>query len=54
MATYHELLRQVRTEIEEVDAARAHELLAGDERPLLVDIREQDEWVEGQIGRAHV
>ena len=55
MATYHELLRQVRTEIEEVDAARAHELLAGDERPLLVDIREQDEWVEGRIpGAVHV
>jgi len=38
-----------------VDAARAHELLAADERPLLVDIREQDEWVEGRIpGAVHV
>jgi len=55
MPSYHELLQQVRAEIEEVDAARAHELLAADERPLLVDIREQDEWVEGRIpGAVHV
>ena len=55
MPSYHELLQQVRAEIEEVDAARAHELLGADERPLLVDIREQDEWVEGRIpGAVHV
>ena len=55
MPSYRELLQQLRAEIEEVDAARAHELLAADERPLLVDIREQDEWVEGRIpGAVHV
>jgi len=45
----------VRAEIDEVDAARARELLAADERPLLVDIRERDEWGEGHIpGAVHV
>ena len=55
MPSYRELLQQVRAEIDEVDAARARELLAADEPPLLVDIREQDEWVEGRIpGAVHV
>ncbi len=55
MPSYRELLQQVRAEIEEVDAARAHELLAADERPLLVDVRERDEWSEGHIpGAVHV
>ena len=55
MPSYRELLQQVRAEIDEVDAARARELLAADEPPLLVDIREQDEWVEGRIpGAMHV
>ena len=55
MPSYRELLQQVRAEIDEVDAARARELLAADERPLLVDIRERDEWGEGHIpGAVHV
>ncbi|HVP74795.1 MAG TPA: molybdopterin-synthase adenylyltransferase MoeB [Gaiellaceae bacterium] len=55
MPTYRELLQQIRAEIDEVDAAGARELLAADERPLLVDIRERDEWSEGHIpGAVHV
>jgi sulfur-carrier protein adenylyltransferase/sulfurtransferase len=55
MPTYRELLQRVRAEIEEVDATRAHELLDGVEPPLLVDVREQDEWSEGHLpGAIHV
>jgi molybdopterin/thiamine biosynthesis adenylyltransferase/rhodanese-related sulfurtransferase len=55
MPSYRELLEQLRAEIEEVDAAGARELLASDEPPLLVDVREQEEWVEGRIpGAVHV
>jgi molybdopterin/thiamine biosynthesis adenylyltransferase/rhodanese-related sulfurtransferase len=49
MPTYRELLAQLRSEIDEVDAVRARELLAADDPPLLVDIREFDEWEEGRI-----
>src|SRR5438034_7469513 len=54
MATYRELLAQVKTEIDEVDARRARELFeTGD--PVIVDVREQDEWDEGHIpGAIHV
>ena len=52
MPTYRELLQQVRSEIEEVDAARAQELLGSS---VLVDVREEDEWSEGHIpGAVHV
>jgi len=55
MTSYRDLLQQVRAEIDEVDVARARDLLAADERPLLVDIRERDEWSEGHIpGAVHV
>ncbi len=55
MPSYRELLQQLRAEIEEVDAAGARELLTSDEPPLLVDIRERDEWTEGRIpGAVHV
>jgi len=51
MATYRELLAQVKSEIDEVDAVRARELIeTGD--PVIVDIREQDEWDEGHIADA--
>jgi sulfur-carrier protein adenylyltransferase/sulfurtransferase len=51
MATYRELLAQVKHEVEEVDAARARELIdSGD--PLVLDVREQDEWDEGHLPRA--
>jgi sulfur-carrier protein adenylyltransferase/sulfurtransferase len=55
MPTYRELLQQVRAEIDEVDAAGARALLDSAEPPLLVDVREQDEWDEGHIpGAVHV
>ncbi len=55
MAGYRELLQQVKSEIDEVDVPRARDLLAGAEPPLLVDIRELDEWTEGRIpGAIHL
>ncbi len=55
MPSYRELLQQVKSEIEEVDAPQAHELLDSPEPPLLVDVREHDEWTEGHIpGAVHV
>ena len=55
MPNYRELLQQVRSEIEEVDAARARELLESDDPPLFLDVREEDEWNEGQIpGAVHI
>jgi sulfur-carrier protein adenylyltransferase/sulfurtransferase len=55
MASYRELLQQVKAEIEEVDASGARELLDADERPLVVDVREPDEWTEGRIpGAIHI
>jgi molybdopterin/thiamine biosynthesis adenylyltransferase/rhodanese-related sulfurtransferase len=52
MPSYRELLQQVRAEIDEVDAAQARERLASAEPPLLVDVREPDEWAEGHIPAA--
>src|SRR5712691_11335561 len=54
MATYRELLARVKAEIDEVDAVRARELIeTGD--PVILDVREQDEWDEGHIpGALHV
>jgi molybdopterin/thiamine biosynthesis adenylyltransferase/rhodanese-related sulfurtransferase len=54
MPSYRELLQQVRDEIAEVDAGSARELI--DTRdPLVVDVREQDEWDEGHIpGAIHI
>jgi sulfur-carrier protein adenylyltransferase/sulfurtransferase len=50
MATYRDLLAQVKTEIEEIDAASVDLDSAA-----LVDVREQDEWDEGQIpGALHI
>jgi sulfur-carrier protein adenylyltransferase/sulfurtransferase len=52
MASYRELLQQVKSEIEEVDARGAQELL---DSSVLVDVREEDEWSEGHIpGAVHV
>jgi molybdopterin/thiamine biosynthesis adenylyltransferase/rhodanese-related sulfurtransferase len=54
MPTYRELLQQVRAEIDEVDAGRARELI-DDAGPLVVDVREQEEWDEGHIpGALHI
>ena len=55
MPSYRELLQQVKSEIEEVDAPQARELLDSPEPPLLVDVRERDEWAEGHVpGAVHV
>jgi len=55
MASYRELLQQVKAEIDEVDVPRAREILDARDRPLLVDVRELDEWTEGRIpGAIHI
>jgi adenylyltransferase/sulfurtransferase len=54
MPTYRELLQQVRSEISEIDATQARERIESGE-PVVVDVREQDEWDEGHIpGAVHV
>ena len=56
MPSYRDLLQQVKAEIDEVDVSRAREIVdAPDERPLVVDVRELDEWTEGRIpGAIHI
>src|SRR5437588_510279 len=55
MAGYRELLRQVKAEIEEIDAETARELFEGPQPPLVVDVRRRDEWDEGHIpGAVHI
>jgi molybdopterin/thiamine biosynthesis adenylyltransferase/rhodanese-related sulfurtransferase len=55
MPSYRELLQQVKTEIEEVDAREASALLDSDVPPALLDVREQDEVDEGVIpGAIHI
>ncbi len=55
MASYRELLNQVKAEIHEIDAAAALERHEGEDAPLFVDVREHDEWNEGHIpGAVHV
>jgi molybdopterin/thiamine biosynthesis adenylyltransferase/rhodanese-related sulfurtransferase len=54
MPSYRELLQQVKSEIEEVDASRAADLRETDS-PVFVDVRERNEWVEGHVpGALHV
>jgi molybdopterin/thiamine biosynthesis adenylyltransferase/rhodanese-related sulfurtransferase len=54
MANYRELLQQVRSEISEIDATHARDRIESGE-PVVVDVREQDEWDEGHIpGAVHV
>jgi molybdopterin/thiamine biosynthesis adenylyltransferase/rhodanese-related sulfurtransferase len=51
MATYRELLKQVKDRVEEVDAREAQDILGA----AWIDVREQDEWDEGHIpGAVHV
>jgi len=41
--------------LQEIDAARAHELLTGGDPPQLVDVREDSEWETGRIaGAVHI
>jgi molybdopterin/thiamine biosynthesis adenylyltransferase/rhodanese-related sulfurtransferase len=54
MPTYRELLQQARSEISEIDATQARERIESGE-PVVVDVREQEEWDEGHIpGAVHV
>jgi sulfur-carrier protein adenylyltransferase/sulfurtransferase len=48
MPNYRELLQQVRSEISEIDATEARDRIESGE-PVVVDVREQDEWDEGHI-----
>ena len=50
--TYRELLQAARAEIEEIDATGAQRLLTDENPPVLVDVRERDEWEQGRIGGA--
>jgi molybdopterin/thiamine biosynthesis adenylyltransferase/rhodanese-related sulfurtransferase len=53
MATYRELLSQVKEEIDEIDAAEGSGLLGSG--TLFLDVREQSEWDEGIIpGALHI
>ena len=55
MPGYRDLLQQVKSEIDEVDAPAAAELLQGDDAPVLLDVRELHEWQEGHIpGAVHI
>jgi len=54
MANYRELLERTRSEIDEVDASQAQELLAQNSLAV-VDVREREEWDEGHLpGAVHV
>lgn len=53
--TYQELLAEAREEIPEVDAPTLAAVLAGEDAPVVIDVREQAEWDEGFIpGAIHV
>ncbi len=55
MATYRELLAQVKNEIVEVPSGDVLGRLDDADRPLLLDVREQDEWQEGHLpGAVHI
>jgi molybdopterin/thiamine biosynthesis adenylyltransferase/rhodanese-related sulfurtransferase len=55
MATYRELLAQVKDEIDEITSSDILARLDDVDAPLLVDVREQDEWQEGHLpGAIHV
>ena len=55
MASYRELLNQVKAEIHEIDAATRASSIESDDAPLFVDVREHEEWNEGHIpGAVHV
>ena len=52
MTTYRELLAQVKEEISEIDARQLTDELASAQPPLLVDVREPDEYEQGAIAQA--
>jgi sulfur-carrier protein adenylyltransferase/sulfurtransferase len=55
MPSYRELLQAAKASIEEVDARGARVLLEAEDAPVLVDVREREEWEQGRIaGAVHV
>jgi sulfur-carrier protein adenylyltransferase/sulfurtransferase len=55
MPSYRDLLRDVKAEIDEVDAATAREQLESPEPPVFVDVRERDDFDQGRIpGAIHI
>jgi molybdopterin/thiamine biosynthesis adenylyltransferase/rhodanese-related sulfurtransferase len=49
---YRDLLAQVKREIDEIDASETLRLLDSARPPLLLDVRERDEWDEGHLPAA--
>ncbi|MDQ3894648.1 MAG: molybdopterin-synthase adenylyltransferase MoeB [Actinomycetota bacterium] len=55
VTSYRELLTKVKSEIDEIDAPHAREFLDSVDRPLVLDVRERDEWEEGHLpGALHI
>ena len=53
--TYPELLAEVRAQVETISLDALHERMQSQTPPLLVDVREKDEWRQGHIpGALHV
>jgi molybdopterin/thiamine biosynthesis adenylyltransferase/rhodanese-related sulfurtransferase len=50
MPSYQQYLKGIKTEIRETDAAAVKKIVdAGASEPVLVDVREKDEWTQGHI-----
>jgi molybdopterin/thiamine biosynthesis adenylyltransferase/rhodanese-related sulfurtransferase len=55
VATYRDHLAAVKREIREISPKQAAERLAAEPRPVLLDVRERDEWEQGHIpGAIHI
>jgi molybdopterin/thiamine biosynthesis adenylyltransferase/rhodanese-related sulfurtransferase len=55
MPTYREILAQAKSEIDEVSSLEVNDRLGAADAPLLLDVREQDEWQEGHLpGAIHI
>ena len=55
MASYQDLLAEVKSQIHEISAADAAARLSSDEPPVLIDVREPDEFDQGAIdGSVHI
>ena len=55
MPTYQDLLAEVKSQIHEISAADAAARLSSDEPPVLIDVREPDEYDQGAIdGSVHI
>ncbi len=52
MASYQDLLAEVKSQISEISVADAAARLSSDEPPVLIDVREPDEFEQGAIARS--